>query len=395
MTTAKLTLTNIKSLKPNSILWDSEVRGFGARRQTADGVYFVLKKRVNGKSRWMTIGRLGSPWTLDKARQEAKRLMYAIASGEDPTAKKREQQRAEADTLKSVIERYLKASEARLKPRPFKERTRYLMEDWEPFHSTPITLITRKMVAEQVNQLTGDRSATVALKARAALSGLFTWAQGEGHEVSNPVTGSNVPVTNGPRDRVLSELELKTLWEVTALPTVLDPMQQTTLNHVELDSWGRYCKIVRLLMLTGLRRDEIGMLRWSEINFENQLMTIPGSRTKNGEEHKVPMSLPVMEILASIPTNGDKVFNFTNWSNSFAKLLKLLNGAILEQWVIHDIRRSVDTQLHELLVPPQIVEAITGHKGHKAGIAGVYNKAQYLEPMRKALDMWANHLINL
>ena len=80
MTVAKITLMLVKSLQPNSIVWDREVKGFGVRRQRYE-IKYVLKSRVRGRDHWFTIGTHGAPWTPDTARQEARRLLGADCRG--------------------------------------------------------------------------------------------------------------------------------------------------------------------------------------------------------------------------------------------------------------------------------------------------------------------------
>src|SRR4029077_15627296 len=113
-------------------IWDAghreAVKGFGARRQRGDPVY-VIKYRVFGRQRFVTIGRHGSPWTPDKARKEAKRLLGLAADGKDPHAEKIEARARAADTLSRVADDYLKKKQ---KPRSYAETERHLLINWKP-----------------------------------------------------------------------------------------------------------------------------------------------------------------------------------------------------------------------------------------------------------------------
>ena len=115
-------------------------------------------------------------------------------------------------------------------------------------------------------------------RARSALSGLFSWCISEGLLETNPVQGTAKAVENESRERVLTQEEIKQLWR----------------------SLGddRFSDIVRLLLLTGQRRNEIGKLQWSEIDFGNKQITLPASRVKNGREHAIPLSSRALAILA-------------------------------------------------------------------------------------------------
>ena len=105
MPTVKLTKSAVDDLPSGGVLWDQAVRGFGVRRQSRDPV-FVLKARVNGRQRFLTIGRHGSPWTVDTARNEAKRLLGEIAGGRDP-AERRADERS-APTVCQLADDFLK-----------------------------------------------------------------------------------------------------------------------------------------------------------------------------------------------------------------------------------------------------------------------------------------------
>jgi integrase len=175
---------------------------------------------------------------------------------------------------------------------------------------------------------------------------------------------------------------------------------------------GDYGNIVRLLMLTGQRREEVGGMLWSELDLSGARWRIAPSRTKNGLEHEVPLSDAAVEILKSRTRrdNRDLVFGtgegpFQGWSNAKAGLDERILEAIrkdlgpkatLKPWRLHDIRRTVATRMADLGVLPHVIEAVLNHiSGHKAGVAGVYNRAAYADEKRAALMLWANHVLSL
>src|SRR5262249_52908513 len=143
-----------------------------------------------------------------------------------------------------------------------------------------------------------------------------------------------------------------------------------------------YGRIVRLLILTGCRRDEIGSLRWSEIDRDARLIALPGERTKNGRIHDVPLSKAALEIIDATPRRVDRDFvfgegkgGFSGWSKAKAALDTQLN---LKPWRLHDLRRTASTRMADAGVQPHIIEAVLNHiSGHKAGVAGVYNRSTY------------------
>jgi integrase len=155
-----------------------------------------------------------------------------------------------------------------------------------------------------------------------------------------------------------------------------------------------YGNIVKLLLLTGCRRDEIGSLRWSEINLESRIMVIDKARTKNGVEHIVPLPDAALSILQGIVRreNRDHVFGvrnggFSGWSKAKAALGKTVGIA---DWRLHDLRRTVRTGLGKLGVQPHVAEAVLNHLPPK--LIRTYDRNTYEAEKRDALDKWATHL---
>ena len=159
-----------------------------------------------------------------------------------------------------------------------------------------------------------------------------------------------------------------------------------------------FSTIVRLLMATGQRANEISALRWSEV-LEDRIV-LPPSRTKNAREHVVPLVPAVVALIHNRPRRNDFVFGrrgrpFGGWSWSKLALDQRIKamGHKLEPWVIHDLRRSVVTHMADLGVLPHVIEAIINHvSGHKAGVAGIYNRSNYELPKKLALEKWSDHL---
>jgi len=168
------------------------------------------------------------------------------------------------------------------------------------------------------------------------------------------------------------------------------------------------------LALTGARRDEIGGLRWSEVDLERALITLPSQRTKNKRPHEIRLSSAALTILAGQPRRllpdgspRDHIFGFgtsgfSGWSKAKHELderiLTARNAAgktePMQPWRLHDLRRTVSTAMHdEIGIMPHVVEAVLGHiDGHRRGVAGVYNRAAYTTQKAEALAQWADHL---
>ena len=381
----KITKTAVERLQPDGgWLWDIEVKGFGARRQV-DGVFYYLRYRLGGAQRVKSIGRHGSPWTPDTARSKAKEKLGKVAAGADPFVEEAKVRAAE--TFGGELIRYLSRKRAAMKPRAFAEVERHLMNHAKPLHRMRLGEIDRRTVALRLAEIEEASGPVARNRVRSSLSALFAWAITEGFIETNPVTGTAKAEEGGGRERVLSPTELAEIWAA-----------------FEDDQFG---DIVKLLILTGQRREEIGGLRWSEVDFKRGLIVLPPARTKNKRLHEIPLSALARAILKRQTRHRDFVFGigkggFSGWSDCKARLDQRVlaerqdakpKAKPLLEWRLHDLRRTAATQMAELGVLPHIVEAILNHvSGHRAGVAGIYNRAKYEVEMREALERWADHV---
>jgi integrase len=200
---------------------------------------------------------------------------------------------------------------------------------------------------------------------------------------ANPIIGTKRPKTNEPRERVLDDGELVAIWKACAD--------------------NDYGKIVKLLILTGCRRAEIGHMRWSEIDLERGTFTIPATRSKNHRQHVLPLMPTMREIITGVPrmASRDQLFGlraaagFTAWSWKESKPA-LDERSKVRNWTVHDIRRSVATKMADIGVQPHIIEAVLNHvSGHKVGVAGIYNRSSYEREVKAALALWSDHIRTL
>jgi integrase len=368
--------------------FDDDVPGFGVRVRAGGSKVFVVQyNNLRNQTRRYS---LGSVTTLDqgKARAEAKDLLARVRLGEDPFATKLEARHKAGHTFGASLPAFLEAkrtgigAERKLSPRWHGQVTGLLETVAKPLHGLPVRDITRAQVADLLTKVAQDHGAGQANRFRAVLSAYFSWLIGAGRADTNVVSGTNKPAAEKARDRTPSDAELAAIWKAAGS-----------------DHFG---DIVRLLILTGARRTEIGDLRWSEIDLEQQLIALPASRVKNGRPHEIPLTALALEILArqSRHQGRDQVFGygeggFQGWGKSKAGLDARLPG--VAQWTLHDIRRAVSTGMHERLgVAPHIVEAVLGHiSGHRAGVAGTYNRALYRDDKRAALEKWTAHIMEL
>jgi integrase len=366
MATGKITLSSIGQLQ--GWLWDDRVIGLGARCQTK-GVFYYLRYRHNGTQRMHSIGRHGSPWTPDTARTEARRLLGALATGVDPFA-----QPLSSVAFGPLVERYLDRKRAVLKPRTFDEDQRYLVKHAARLHHLKLGDIDRRTIAILLGEIEVNSGPASRNRARATLSSFFAWCITEGLIDSNPVTGTAKADEGGSRERVLTQDELRTLWR----------------NLGE----GRFADIVRLLLLTGQRRNEIGKLQWSEIDLARKMIVLSPERTKNGRAHELPLSRQALTVIERQPRRNTTEYlfsdatGFRDWDQGKARLDQRLGIA---PWRLHDLRRTAATMMAEIGVLPHVIEQALNHQsGHKGGIAGVYNRSKMTDAVREGLQKWSD-----
>jgi integrase len=230
-----------------------------------------------------------------------------------------------------------------------------------------------------------------------ALSSLFSWLQKpkrvggriERRIEINPCKGADRPEPATARERVLTKDEVRWFWRAT-------------------DAVGEpFTTIFKLLLLTGARLSEVAGMRREELH-DGSMWRLPGERTKNKRPHVVPLPPAAQALIAVVP--GDEQIIFTTTGDTapsgWSRVKQRLDAAMLKiakqdrralpPWRLHDLRRTAVTGMVELGVAPHLVELIINHVGgHKAGVAGTYNRAEMLEERKAALERWAAHVAQL
>ncbi|MGZ5838965.1 MAG: tyrosine-type recombinase/integrase [Croceibacterium sp.] len=371
--------------KTDAIFFDDDLPGFGYRlRLSAGGKVrksWIVQYRRAGISRRLLLGA-GEVLSAEQARQAARKALAKVALGEDPQADRRERRAKDRVDLKSMMDEYLLAKQTHVRARTFVEMRRYLTGGYfKPLHTMPIDAVTRKDVAAQLVRITREHSSISAARARTALSAFYVWAMQMGLTESNPIIGTLKPQDTRPRERVLNDQELAAIW-----------------SACRSDDHGR---IIRLLILLGSRRAEIGGIAWSELDLEGAVWTLPAQRSKNGRAHSLPLMPMALSIIREVPRvlGRDLLFGerAARGFTAFALGKRDLDARSgVRDWVVHDIRRSVATGMANLGVGPHIVEEVLNHRsGHKGGIAGIYNRSRYEREVRAALGMWCDHIRTL
>jgi integrase len=306
----------------------------------------------------------------------------AVANGQDPQGERADRRDADKLTLRKAIDEFLAIKQRELRPRSYTEAARYLTGAYfKPLHGLPIDTVTKRDVAACIVRIARESGNPAATQARAKLSGLYSWSMTMGMAEANPVIGTHEPAGNKPRDRVLSDDELGAIWRACGD-----------------DEFG---KIVRLLILTGCRRQEIGGMCWSEINLDKGTWGLPAQRSKNHFGHTLPLMPMAREIVEAVPrlVGRDQLFGeradrgFMAWHTHKHDKLDRRLGDQVQPWNLHDIRRTVATRMCDMGIAPHVVEQILNHQsGHRRGVAGIYNKSSYEREVRAALALWEDHV---
>jgi integrase len=377
--------------KRDVLVFDDELPGFFIRKFESGKASYGVKYNIGRQQRRLTLGA-AVPGVLREMRKRASEVLARARIGQDVTAEKRAAAGRSTISLVDGVECYLADRQPKLRPRYFEEIRRQLHSDWRPLHAHTVEGVTRQAIVGVVDEIATRQGEVAADRARMALSGLFSWLIERGHCAANPTLHISPRAQNKARERVLSEEELAEVW-----------------CACRDDDYGY---IVRLLLLTGQRRREIGDLAWPEIDLSARQIELPASRTKNNRPHLVPLCNEALAILNKIERSEDRdlVFGrgeggFSGWSRAKAELDERIAAARRQAhvrkpmlpWRLHDLRRSYVTHINERgFAQPHVVEALVNHiSGHLAGVAGVYNKAVYLEERREALKRWGAHIFAL
>lgn len=393
MASGKITKRSVDALissGQHDILWDDSIKGFGAKRTKAGAVSYVLQFRMGGrefKTRRYTIGSHGSPWTPATARAEAERLAILIAQGIDPGEAERQRRRESVDlAFDNYSDRFAEACVG--------EGWRRLVKRSLELHvkpvlgSKPLPNLTRIDIVAVFDRMPRAQIANIR-NVFAVLRRLLRWAVSRGDIDRSPMEGMETPPPVKPRDRWLSDEELGRIW--MAAP----------------NTHSCFGPIIRLLIVTGQRREEVSSLRWEELNRKDLLWTLPGERAKNGEPNRIPLNELAVAILDEVagsaiwPRSG-RMFTtsrggrFTGYSKGKIKLDLLMSQdgrEPLPDWRLHDLRRTLATGFQRLGVRFEVTEAVLNHVGgSRAGVAGIYQRHDWKDEKREAMKSWNDHL---
>lgn len=371
--------------KPDLLVHDTKLTGFGLRLFASGQAHYFCRYQIGNKQVRTKLGPV-VPGVLAEMRKRAAIMLSDAHAGVDVVANRKVARKAadnKPETVGELIEKYLLARKPKLRPRYYVEISRQLHKDWKPLHGMALADVTRKHVVRVIDDIASGQGDTAADRARSALSAFYIWCVDRGHIDTTPVLRIKPRAEGGGRDRILSVPELVAVWNACS----------------GKDDGSR---IVRLLILSGQRRTEIGDLQWPEINFTEKRIELPAERTKNKRPSLVFLSDEALACLPERRNSTQFVFGrqgggFFGWAQAKIDLDKRIAAALgepLAHWTLHDLRRTFVTMINEAgIAPPHIVEALTNHiSGHKAGVAGTYNRALYSSEKKATMDAWAKHV---
>ena len=408
MPTASLTDRKIDSLKPGKGLvewWDENTPGFGIRVSPKGKKTWFVMYRLAGLRRRLRLGRYPAV-SLERARQQARKALFAVSEARDPAQEKKAQEallkreRLEAKTFSELARLYLDEY-AKLNKRSWKEDERFIDKLLKPeFGSLNVKEITRSHVRSFLRGIAA-KTRVHANRTHACLRKILNWAIKE--EIvdmeGNPASGISSPGgREQSRERVLTDNEIKMVWK-----------------ELEKDSTAPK-KALQLILLTGQRPGEVAGIAFEELNLPEAMWTLPGVRTKNRMTNIVRLSNQAMRVIErqreSLESEREKrekrghstppaTFLFPCRHVGKEKPMtvyaldqeaqRVFQELGIPRFTPHDLRRTCSTKLGEMLVPGHIIERIANHK--PVGITNrVYNKYDYLKEKQEALNSWGTRL---
>lgn len=384
--------------KPQYEIRDGKIAGLFVRI-SKEAKTFVLKYRFEGRPLRLTVGRYPD-LSLLEARNKAQDARSQIAKGIDPQAVKKKEKQKLADRVDGLVKQFIdeecKGPKFEKTGVPLKTSWKNIKADLdhskaslvESCGTRSIHHVTDADIASILKKVTAKRGPQAANNALKRMKAFFLWCRKPPRRLIavSPCEGMDKPAEEASRERVVTDAELAAIRQ-------------------GCDAVGYpYGNIVKLLMLTGQRRTEVAAMRWTELDLDAGNWEMPGDRTKNDEPTIIPLSTLALDILKAVPclndtfvfpARGNEESHFSGYSKCKKDLDKkaLIDGKALENWTQHDLRRTLATNLGRRQVAPHIIEHILNHKAASmSAVAKIYNRYQYLDEKRQALQMWADHI---
>lgn len=388
MPTVKLTALSVANAKVpasgRTEYWDAALPGFGLRVTHKGARSWTVLYRFRGQLRRVTLGSYPA-LSLADARDKARDVLQSIEKGTDPATEKAEERRRETDLFEGVIAEFV---ERHAKPnnRGWQRQERDLRREFLPYwKNRPIGSIARRDIIELLDKIADRTSPQRANRYLALVKKLFSWCAERGVIEASPAANIKPPGKALSRDRVLSADEAALFWRCCG------------------EAGWPFGHLFKLLLVTAQRLGEVAGAKWTDIDFERAIWTVPAAVAKNGVTNEVPLSPLAIGILRSAQTigGGGYVFPALNGSGNpvsgFSKSKERLDRAMaIPHWRLHDLRRTAASGMAELAIPPHVIERVLNHvSGTLSGVHGVYNRFGYLPEKRHALELWAQRIETL
>lgn len=416
MATGKITKRSVEAIPlpaegKRAHLWDATLKGFGVMVTDKGVRSYIVQYRVWGrssKSRRVTIGKHGSPWTAETARNRAEELLEQVRRKVDPfdalKSAKMDAEKAKADEAAlALIQTRLAfnkmadgfVADAKLRLRTWREIESVIDRDLRPaFGTTPLPDIVASDICDMLADVgkRGDGAARAAYRAISAIFNHATKRESKYFKASmSPMRDVPAPQKASHRRRVLSHPELRLIWQSAGGL-----------------GWP-FCDIVRLLMLTGQRLREVAHASWAEFDLDKAEWLIPAERTKNKLPTVVHLSSQAIAILKALPviqskgrylftTTGDTPVSGFSRAKSrldaiLAKACDDLGDETISDWRLHDIRRTMSTNCQRLGIAPEVVDLMQNHvEGAQSGTRSSYQLYKYAPERKKGFARWGNEL---
>jgi integrase len=365
------------------VYWDPGLPGFGVKVTPTGRKVFLVLYRIGGagsKLRKYTIGPYGRV-TLHQARLAAQKVFAARLEGRDPAGEKREaKRRVVADRVEDLLETFI--TQRLSQNRSAGEIARLLRREvGKAWSGRSIHEISKRDVVEVISAIEQRGAPIAANKTLKSIKTFLRWCVGRAVLDQSPAEGVPPPAREIARDRVLDDQELA----------------QVILAAQKIG--GPYGGIVELLALTGQRREEVARSTWQELDLEQRVWTIPKSRTKNAKAHIVHLSEQSVALLKPAVQSGPLVFSvlgtkpFQDFSSAKSELDDLSG---VREWRLHDLRRTCVSGMARLGVAPHVADKILNHQaGMISGVAAVYQRHEFLNERREALERWGFHVARI
>jgi integrase len=365
--------------KKDTLVFDGEQKGLGVRVTASGAKSYLAQYALAGAKQRVPLGSSGAI-SLAAAREATKAILGDVAKGRDPAAERKEAGRkakTEALTLDGLIEQWAALHLSGKRANYSAAAVSALRRTFARRLEAPAVDLDRVAAVRALDDLAKNGKVQMAASTARYGSALFGWAVKRGSVASNPFEG--VPIAPPTRrDRVLSDEEIRLIWGATEEP-------------------GTFNAIVRALLLTGQRREEVAGMAWAATDEDLSGLTLSGAQTKNGKPHFIPLSEQMRALLQAQPRREatDLIFPgergvFSGWSKSKARLDQLTG---VSDWTLHDLRRTAATGLQKLGVRLEVTEACLNHvSGSRAGIVGVYQRHHWADEKRTALAAWGAHV---